>query len=77
MISIKRFSDSVTMEPFFHKAPLEASVPLSHFGKCCFNPTSDQKSKPNYKLHENEDFCLYHSLLHSQHTVDAQYILGE
>lgn len=36
MISIKRFSDSVTMEPFFHKAPLEASVPLSHFGKCCF-----------------------------------------
>lgn len=69
MVSIKHFPDSGTMEPFLHKAPLKASVLLSCFGKCCFNPTSSQK--PHCKLHENEDFCLSHSLLYSQHTVDA------
>ena len=42
MPSIKHFPNSGTVEPFLHKAPLNASVPLSHFGKCCFNPTSNQ-----------------------------------
>lgn len=42
---IKHFANAVTMEPFLHKAPRGASMPLPHFGKCCFNPTSNQKIK--------------------------------
>lgn len=77
MSSLKHLSNFVTMESFIHKAPLGASVPLLHFGKCCFKPTSNKKVKTNYKLHKSGDFCLFHSLLYSQHTTDDQSILAE
>lgn len=76
MTSIKHFSNLVPVEPFIHKAPLGASIPLPPFGKRCFNPTSNnnnnKKSKANSLLHESEALCLFHGLLCSQHAEDAR-----
>lgn len=66
------------MEPFIHKAPLGASIPLPPFGKRSFNPTSNNKKK-NQKKNQRQTLCsmrvrpfVFHALLCSQHAEDAR-----
>ena len=59
--------------PFFTKHHWELVFHCHALGKRCFNPTSNQKSKPNCKLQVSEDFGAFiHSLRYSQHAVGAQ-----